>query len=75
MMSLLSLQNCFANYGMILGNWIEDNGWYSAITEAEVTSSSKTQSLLSVFHVSYAHQVTAVSLNILAMKTYKIYTA
>lgn len=40
-MSLLSLQNCFANYEMILGNWIEDSGWYSAITEAEVTYTMK----------------------------------
>lgn len=40
-MSLLSLRNCFANYGMILGNWIEDNGWCSAITEAEVTYTMK----------------------------------
>ena len=41
MMSLLSLRNCFANYGMILGNWLEDNGWCSAITEAEVTYTMK----------------------------------
>ena len=62
---------------MIRGNWLEDSGWCSAITEAEETSSRKAQSFLSASHVSrtrYAHQVTAASLYTLMMKAYESYT-
>ena len=59
---------------MILGNWLEDSGWCSAITDAEITLSGKAQFSLSASHISrtgYTHQVTAASLHILMIKAYE----
>ena len=61
---------------MILGDWIEDSGWCSAIAEAETTSSGKAQSLSAsyMFRSRYAHQVRAAFLHILVMMAYENYT-
>ena len=52
----------------IIGGWLEDSGWASAITKANIASAGKAQSFLNGTHVSrtrHAHQVTASSLYIL----------
>ena len=65
------------DYCMILGDWLEDSGWCSTITEPEITSSGKAQPFSSASYVSrtrYTHQVTAAPLHILMMKAYESYT-
>ena len=61
---------------MILGDWIEDSGWCSAIADAETTSSGKAKSLSAsyIFRSRYAHQVTTAFLHILVMMAYESYT-
>ena len=57
-----------------IGNWLEDSGWTSALTEAGIASSGKADSFIHAAHVSrtrHAHQVTACALRVLMMKAYK----
>ena len=56
-----------------LGDWLEDSGWSSLLTDV-VASSGKAESFLSAGDVTrtrYAHQVTAATLHILMTKAYQ----
>ena len=60
----------------MLGNWLEDIGWCSALTEANIASPGVAQSFIYASHVSRtrsAHQVTACALNVLMEMAYKTY--
>ena len=46
----------------LLGNWVEDSGWTSDLTQAKIASSGTADSFISASHVTktrHAHQVTA----------------
>ena len=57
-----------------IGNWLEDSGWTSTLTEAGIASAGKADSFIHAAHVSrtrHAHQVTACALRVLMMKAYE----
>ena len=56
-----------------IGNWLEDSGWASIITNSGVARPGIAQSILTGHDVAkgkYAHQVTAASLHILRRKAF-----
>ena len=58
---------------MVHGNWLEDSGWTSALTEADITTSGRADSLMigsQVKQMRYTHEVTAYSLHILLDRAY-----
>ena len=60
----------------MLGRWLEDSGWTSALVQANITMTGKADVMLSASHVTrtrYAHQVTAASLYVLQMNAYEAY--
>ena len=57
----------------LLGNWLEDSGWTSALTQANIASSGTADSFISASHATktrHAHQVTAGSLQCLIHQAY-----
>ena len=57
----------------LLGNWLDDSGWTSALTQANIASSGTPDSFISASHVTktrHAHQATAGSLHCLIHKAY-----
>ena len=57
----------------VLGHWLENNGWLSALIEANVTTAGRANSMIDGSHVTrtrWAHQVTVASLSILQRKAY-----
>ena len=59
-----------------IGDWLENSGWTSALTQANIATAGKADSFLNASHVSrsrHAHQVTACSLHILKQRAHKIY--
>ena len=60
-----------------IGTILQDSGWVSALTEADVASSGTAQSFISVSSVTrarHAHQVTACALFKLMKSAYNKYT-
>jgi hypothetical protein len=57
----------------VLGNWLEDSGWTSALTQANIASSGTADSFICASHVTktrHAHQVTVASLHTLLSEAY-----
>ncbi|KAK3923417.1 Envelopment polyprotein [Frankliniella fusca] len=60
----------------IVGDWLDGSGWVSALTQAEVTTEGRAESLIKASHVTrtrYALQVTAVALFALQQNAYSEY--
>ena len=60
----------------VIGTWLEGSGWRSAITQANIATSGKADSLLKVSHVTrtrHAHQITFAALHILMRLAYEDY--
>jgi hypothetical protein len=50
----------------LLGDWLRESGWTTALLQAEITTSGRADAMLSGAHVTrtrYAHQVTVASLH------------
>ena len=65
-------------YSQVLGNWLEDSGWTSALVQANIASTGTADSFIKASHVTktrYAHQATAASLHTLLHKAYSEYTS
>lgn len=61
----------------IIGNWLDNSGWTTAISSAGIATGEVADSLLKVTHVTrtrHAHQVTAAALFILQHHAYDRYT-
>lgn len=62
----------------MLGNWLEDSGWTSALVQANIASTGTADSLIKASHVTktrHAHQVTAVSVHTLLHRAYTEYSS
>ena len=60
----------------VIGNWLDESGWTTAIFNAGIATSGVADSLLKAAHVTrtrHAHQITAVSLSILQHDAYERY--
>ncbi|KAK3910810.1 putative 1-aminocyclopropane-1-carboxylate oxidase [Frankliniella fusca] len=56
-----------------LGHWLDGSGWVHTLVEAEVTTTGRAESMLTVSHVArtrYCHEVTAATLYSLQRKAY-----
>ncbi len=63
-------------YLQVLGDWLEDSGWTSALVQANIASTGTADSFVKASHVTktrHAHQVTAASLHTLLQKAYSEY--
>ncbi len=63
-------------YLQVLGDWLEDSGWISALVQANIASTGTADSFVKASHVTktrHAHQVTAASLHTLLQKAYSEY--
>ena len=59
-----------------IGDWLQNNGWVSALSQANIASAGTTESVLKASHVTrtrHPQQVTACSLHILMQKAYRQY--
>ena len=57
----------------MIGKLLRDSGWTSVLSQAQILSSGRTQSVLNEHHIKrtrYAHQVTLMSLHLLKHKAY-----
>ena len=57
----------------MLGDWLEDSGWTSALVQADIASPGTADSFIRASHVTktrHAHQVTAASLYTLLHQAY-----
>ena len=62
----------------VLGDWLEDSGWTSALVQANIASTSTADSLVKASHVTktrHARQVTAASVHTLLHRAYTEYTS
>jgi hypothetical protein len=62
--------------GKTIGDWLENSGWKTSLTQANITSAGRADSFIKSSHVSrtrHAHEVTACSLYILQQQAYKEY--
>lgn len=62
----------------MLGDWLEESGWTSALVQADIAGTGTADSFIKVSHVTktrYAHQVTAASLRVLLERAYNEYTS
>ena len=60
----------------VIGNWLDESGWTTAIFNAEIATSTVADSLLKYTHVTrtrHAHQITAASLSIMQHDAYERY--
>lgn len=60
----------------LLGDWVRESGWTTALLQSEITTFGRADAMLSGKHVTrsrYAHQVTAASLHILQRRAYQQY--
>jgi hypothetical protein len=60
----------------MLGHWLNNSGWASALVQADITTSGKAEAMLKGSHVTrscYAHQVSACALYILLRNAYTAY--
>ena len=56
--------------------WLAGSGWVEVLSEAEITTAGRAESLVNCAHITctrYAHQVTATSLFILQKRAYRKY--
>ena len=59
-----------------IGDWLQNSGWVSALSQANVASAGTAESVLKASHVTrtrHDHQATACSLQILIQKAYRQY--
>lgn len=57
-----------------IGTWLAGSGWVEVISQAEITTAGRAESLINCAHITrtrYAHQVTAASLFILQKQAYR----
>ncbi|MGH0128378.1 UNVERIFIED_CONTAM: hypothetical protein FKN15_070324 [Acipenser sinensis] len=67
-----------AVHGPVLGDWLDDSGWTSALMQANIASTGTADSFIRVSHVTktrHAHQVTAASIHTLLHRAYAEYTS
>ena len=67
-----------AFYSQVLGDWLKDSGWTSAIVQVNVATTGIADSLIKASHVTktwHAHQVTAASVHTLLYRAYIEYTS
>ena len=60
----------------MIGKLLKDSGWSNIITQAQVLTSGRAQSLLDEHHIKrtrYAHQVSLVNLCLLQQRSYTVY--
>ena len=60
----------------MIGKLLKDSGWSNIITQAQVLTSGRAQSLLDEHHIKrtrYAHQVSLVNLYLLQQRSYTVY--
>ena len=60
----------------VIGNWLDESGWTTAVFNAGIATSGVADSLLKTTHVTrtrHAHQITAASLSILQHDAYEGY--
>ena len=60
----------------LIGDWLENSGWTSALVQADITTAGKADAMLKASHVTrtrYAHQVTACALYALMRSAYQIH--
>lgn len=58
----------------MVGTWLSNSGWDSALVQAEITTSGRADAILKATHITrsrYAHQVSACALYILKRKAYQ----
>ena len=61
----------------MLGNWLEDSGWTSALTQGDIASSGTADTFIKTIHVTktrHAHEITAASLYILLQRVYDVFS-
>ena len=59
-----------------IGNWLAISGWVEVLSQSEITTAERADSLINCAHITctrYAHQVTAASLFILQKQAYRKY--
>ena len=64
------------NFVKLIGDWLTGSGWFTALTQAEVTTSGRADAILKCSHLTracYAHQITVASLSILQKTAYDDY--
>ena len=62
----------------VLGDWLEDSGWISALVQADIASTGTADSFIRASHVTktrHAHQVTAASIHTVLHQAYAAYTS
>ena len=60
----------------MIGKLLKDSGWSNILTQAQVLTSGRAQSVLDEHHIKrtrYAHQVSLVNLYLLQQKSYTVY--
>ena len=60
----------------IIGDWLTNSGWVSALVQADITSSGRADAIVHGSHITcsrYAHQITACALYYLQKKAYENY--
>ena len=60
----------------LIGDWLENSGWTSALVQADITTAGKADAMLKASHITrtrYAHQVTACALYALMRSAYQIH--
>ena len=58
----------------MVGHWLNNSGWDSALVQADVTTRGRADAILKAVHITrsrYAHQVSACTLYILQRRAYK----
>ena len=61
----------------VSGDWLDNSGWTTALTNSGITTSGKAQSFIGVYHICrtrYIHQV-SVALYVLMCKAYTNYVS
>ena len=61
----------------MLGNWLEDSEWTSALTQGDIVSSGTADTFIKAIHVTkkrHAHEITAASLYILLQRAYDVFS-
>ncbi len=62
----------------VLGDWLEDSGWTSALVQANIAGTGTADSFIKASHVTktrHDHQVTGASLHTLLHRAYTAYTS
>ena len=62
----------------MLGDWLEESGWTSALVQADIAGTETADSFIKASHTMktrHAHQVTAASLRVILERAYSEYTS